>query len=188
MRLPFAGFYWRARSRSYQGHFKVKSAIILNKNIFLLFPYVFFLQRSVPQGCSCHIVAGKPSNTHPRWYSDYMWLGGVIPHSYITRPFLSHPVPTLTSVQNEVNWSLVEHMGFKSQNTLGTHSWVIKVTWFGVALYSGFDTRVRTMSYKGHFKGKADKLLDRNTFVISFHGFSGYWWPYCFGLSDDIKT
>ena len=33
----------------------------------------------VPQGCSWHIVAGKPSNTHPRGYSDFMWLGGVIP-------------------------------------------------------------------------------------------------------------
>ena len=35
------GFYCRVKSRSYQGHFKVKLAIILNKNMFLQFPYVF---------------------------------------------------------------------------------------------------------------------------------------------------
>ena len=28
-------------------------------------------------------------------------------------------------------------MGFKSKNTWGTHTWVIKVTWHGVALYWG---------------------------------------------------
>ena len=38
---PLLGFYCRVRSRSYQGHFKVKTAIILNKNMFLQFPYVF---------------------------------------------------------------------------------------------------------------------------------------------------
>ena len=83
------GFYCRVRSRSYQGHFKVKPAIILNKNIFLQFPYILF-QRSIPQGCSWHIVAGKLSKTHPRGYSDYTRLGGVIPHSYIIRPLLYH--------------------------------------------------------------------------------------------------
>ena len=35
------GFYCRVRSRSYQGYFKVKPAIILNKNMFLQFPCVF---------------------------------------------------------------------------------------------------------------------------------------------------
>ena len=35
------GFYCRVRSGSYQDHFKAKPAIILNKNIFLQFPYVF---------------------------------------------------------------------------------------------------------------------------------------------------
>ena len=78
---PFLGFYCRVRTRSNQGHFKVKPSIISNKNIVLQFTYVL-LQKSVPQGCrTWHIVAGKPSNTHLRGYSDYMWLGGVIPHS-----------------------------------------------------------------------------------------------------------
>ena len=38
---PLLGFYCRVRSRSDQGHFKVKPAIISNKNKFLEFPYVF---------------------------------------------------------------------------------------------------------------------------------------------------
>ena len=38
---PLLGFYCRVWSRSYQGHFKVKLAILLNKNIFLQIPYVF---------------------------------------------------------------------------------------------------------------------------------------------------
>ena len=61
---------WGSTAGSSQGHIKVISrsnpAIILIKNMFLRFPYVFVLQRSVPQDCSLHLVAGKPSNTHPR--------------------------------------------------------------------------------------------------------------------------
>ena len=42
---PLLGLHCRVRSRSYQGHFKGKPAIILNKNIFLQFPYVFFVAK-----------------------------------------------------------------------------------------------------------------------------------------------
>ena len=75
-------------------------------------------------------------------------------------------------------------MGFKSQNT---HTWIIKVTWFGVALYWGSTSGSEQGHIKVIFKGKADTLLNRNPFY-SFHVFSGYWWPYCFGPSDDIET
>ena len=38
---PLLGFCSRVRSRSYKGQVKVKSAKILNNNIFLQCPYVF---------------------------------------------------------------------------------------------------------------------------------------------------
>ena len=50
----------------------------------------------------------------------------------------------------------------------------------------GFYSRAKTRSYKGHFKGKADTVLNRNTFY-SFHVFPGFWWPYSFGPSDDLE-
>ena len=104
--LDFTGYYPKVMSRSSQGHLKVKQAKILNKKYF----YSFLLQRSVPQDCSWHIVAGKPSNTHPRGYGEYYgaWRGNT-PLLYPPSPFISHPLPTLKSMQKMVNWSLVEH-------------------------------------------------------------------------------
>ena len=93
------------------------------------------------------------------------------------------PLPALTSVQNEVNLSLVEQgLLVKKHLNVGNKGDMV----WGCPLL-GFYSKVRNRSYKGNFKGKADKLLNRNTFS-SFHVFSGYWWPYCFGPSDDIET
>ena len=66
-----------------------------------------------------------------------MWLGRVIPHSYIPRPLLYH---TLYQHQNQCKkWSIgvLWNMGLKSQNTWGTHTWVLKVTWVRVAFCLG---------------------------------------------------
>ena len=39
--MAWVALCWSSTAGSGQGHFKVKPAIILNKNIFLQFPYVF---------------------------------------------------------------------------------------------------------------------------------------------------
>ena len=53
--------------KSGQGHVKVicrsNELKYWIKNIFCVF---FLLQESIPQGCSWHILAGEPSNTHPK--------------------------------------------------------------------------------------------------------------------------
>ena len=55
-------------------------------------------------------MAGKPSNMHPRGYSEYyvVWRGNT-PLLYPPSPLISHPLPALKSMQKMVNWSLVEH-------------------------------------------------------------------------------
>ena len=87
-------FCWGSTAESGQGHIKVISRsselYYWIKTFFLQLPYICLFQKSVQQGCSWHIVVGKPSNTHPMGYGDYMWLGGVIPRSYINRPLLYH--------------------------------------------------------------------------------------------------
>ena len=99
-----------------------------------------------------------------RGYSDYTWLGGVIPHSYITRPLLYHTLyQRVTSVQNEVNWSFVEHVLQVKKHLRHPHLGNKGDMARGCPLL-GFYSRVMTRSYKGHFKGKADTLLNRNTF------------------------
>ena len=110
-------------------------------------------------------MAGKPSTMHPRGYSAYMWLGGVITLLlYHLSPLLSHPVPALTSVQNEVNWSPVEHILQVTKHLRHSHPGNKDEMSWGCPLL-GFYSRVQTRSYKGHFKSKADKLLNTNTFL-----------------------
>ena len=124
------------------------------------------LQRSVPQGCSWHIVAGKPSNTHPRGYSEYYvaWRGDT-PLLYPPSPLISHPLPTLKSMQkNGVLWK----MGLKSQSTWGTHNWVGLLTLgnmgWGCPLL-GFYCRVMSRSYQGHFNVNPAIILNTNIFL-----------------------
>ena len=157
-------------SRSCQGHLKVKQAKILNKKQFSH----FLLQRSVPQGCSWHIVTGKPSNTHSRGYSDYYvaWKGNT-PSLYPPSPLISHPLPTIKSLQKMVNWGVVEHGLEVTKHLRHPHLGTKGDMGWGCPLL-GFYCRVRSRSYKGHFKGKAEKLLNSNNFY-SFHVFSGYW-------------
>ena len=146
-------------------HLKVKQAKILNKKHFLQF---FLLQRSVPQGCSWHILAGKPSNTHSRGYSEYnvAWRGNT-PLIHPPSPLISHPLPTLKSMQKMINWrSLVEHglevtKHLRHQH-LGTEGW-------GCPLL-GLNCRVRSRSYQGHFKVKPAIILNK-TYFYSFHMF-----------------
>ena len=82
--------------RSCQGHVEViwrsNKLKYWIKHIF----YSYLLQRSFPQDCSWHIVAGKPSNTHPRGYSEYYvaWRGNT-PLLYPPSPLISRPPPTL---------------------------------------------------------------------------------------------
>ena len=125
----------------------------------------FLLQTSVPQGCSGHIVAEKPSNTHPRGYSDYYvaWKGN-IPLLYPPSPLISHPLPTIKTMQKMVIWSAVEH-GFEVTkhlshphlDTKGDMGW-------GCPLL-GFYCRVRSRSYQGHFKVKPTIILNKNIFL-----------------------
>ena len=168
-------------SRSYQGHLKVKIAKIFNKKHFSHF--------FVAKECSTRLQL-----TYCDWESlptrilgvtvNIMCLGGVIPHPYIPRPLLYHkPLPTLKSMQKMVNWSFVEHGLVVTKHMRHPHLGTKGDMRWGCTLL-GFYCRVRSRSYKGHFKGKADQLLNRNTFY-SFHVFSGYWWPYCF---DDTET
>ena len=115
-------------------------------------------------------MAGKPSNTHHRGYSKYYvaWRGNT-PLLYPPSPLISHPVPALTSVQNKVNWSLVEHGLQVTKHLKHPYLGNKGVMVWGCPLL-GFYSRVRTRSYKDHFKGRADKLLNRNTFY-SIHVF-----------------
>ena len=121
-----------------------------------------------------YIVAGKPSNTHPRGYSDYTWLGGVIPHCYISPvPLISHPVPALTSVQKKVNCSLVEHGLQVTKHLKHPHLGNKGVMVWGCPLL-GFYSRVRSRSYKGHFKGQSRQVIEQKHF-LQYSCISGYW-------------
>ena len=85
---PLLWFYSRVMSVSCQGHFKVNPDKILNKNMFLQFPYVFgckgvFHKAAVDTvwmgSLPTRIFGGGGGGTVT---TEYMWLGGVIPHSY----------------------------------------------------------------------------------------------------------
>ena len=69
----------------------------------------------------------------------------------------------MSRVQNKVNWSIAEHGLQVTKHLKHPHLGNKSVMVWGCPLL-GFYSRVRTRSYKGHFKGKADKLLNRNTF------------------------
>ena len=89
--------------------------------------------------------------------------------------FISPPVPPLISVQNEVNWGLVERGLEVTKHLRHPHLGNKRDMVWGCPLL-GFYSRVRTRSYKGHFKGKADQLFNRNTFysLMYFLVISGY--------------
>ena len=170
---PLLGFYCRVRSRSYQGHFKVKPAIILNKNIFVQFPYVFSCKRVFHKAAVdiyCGWEAFQPVSQGVQWL--YVAWRGNTPLLYHPSPHISHPLPALTSVKNKVNWSLVEHGLQVTKHLKHPHLGNKGVMVWGCLLL-GFYSRVRTRSYKRHFKGKADKLglLNRNTFYSMDHVF-----------------
>ena len=101
-------------SRSSQGHFKVNPDKMLNKNIFLQFLYVFgfkgvFHKAAVDifwlGNLPTRILGGGGGG-----YSDYRvyvaWRGNT-PLLYHPSPLISPSLPALTSVQKEVNWSIV---------------------------------------------------------------------------------
>ena len=98
---------------------------------------------------------------------NIMWLGGVIPQYYRVyppSPLISHPLPTIKSMQKMVNWSCVEH-GLKVTKQLrhphlGTKG---DVGW-GYPLL-GFYCRVGSRSYQGHFRVKSAIILNKNIFL-----------------------
>ena len=144
-------------SRSCQGHIKViwrsKLPKYLIKNIFNI-----FCCKGVFHKAAADILRlGKPSNTHPRGYSEYYvpWRGNT-PPLYHPSPPSSQASTNTKSMQKMVNWSLVghglevtKHMRHPDLGTKGDIRW-------GCTLL-GFYCRVRSRSYKGHFKGKADQ-------------------------------
>ena len=93
---PLLGLYSRVRSRSHQGHFKVKPAIILNKNIFFQFPYVFCCKGVFPKVAVD--ICGWEAFQHASQGVQglYVALRGITPLLYHPSPLISHPVPALT--------------------------------------------------------------------------------------------
>ena len=101
---PLLRLYCRVRSRSYQSHFKVKPAIILNKNIFLQFSYVFCC-KEVFHKAAVDILWPGSLPTRTLGSTVTIWLGGVIPHSYITLPSYITPC---TSANISAKWGQLE--------------------------------------------------------------------------------
>ena len=74
------------RSRSCQGHLKVKTAKILKKKTC----FTVFCCKWVFHKAAVDIFWLESLPPPILGHGDYMWLGGVIPHSYITRTLLYH--------------------------------------------------------------------------------------------------
>ena len=104
----------------------------------------------------------KPSNTHPRGYSDYYvaWKGNT-PLLYHPSPLISHPLPTLKSMQKMVNWGVVEHGLEVTIHLRHPHLGIKGDMGWGCPLL-GFYCRVRSRSYQGHFKVKPAIILIKN--------------------------
>ena len=115
---PLLGFCSRVRSRSYKGQVKVKSAKILNNNIFYSV-HMFLLQGGVPLDYSLHNVAGS---------------------------LISPPVLALTSGQNEVNRSLEEHGLHVTEDLRHPHLDIKGDMGWGCPLL-GLYSRIRIRSY-----------------------------------------
>ena len=107
-------------------------------------------------------MAGKPFNTHPRGYSDYYvaWKSNT-PLLYPTSPLISHPLPTLKSMQKMVNWGVVEHGLEVTKHLRHPHLGTKGDKGWGCPLL-GFYCRVRSRSYQGHFKVKPTIILNKN--------------------------
>ena len=96
---------------------------------------------------------------------NMIWLGGVIPHSYIPpSPLISHPLPTLKSMQKVVNWRLVEHWLEVTKHLRQPHLG-IKGDMGWVCPLLGLYCRVRSRSYQGHCKVKPAIILNKNIFL-----------------------
>ena len=186
---------WVALSRgstawSGQGHIKVitrsNQLWYWIKTYFFYSFHVFFCCKEVFHKAAVDIVwlgslptrilGGTVTRLYVAWRGNIPLFISPVP-SYITPCSL----PALTSVQNEVNWSFV-----KSQNTWGTLTWLIKVTWFGVTFYWGSTLGSGQVHIKIMSRAKQMKYWIET--LNSFHVFSSYWWPYCFGPWDDIET
>ena len=118
------------------------------------------------------LQAGKPSNTHPRGYRDYYvaWKGNT-PLLCPPSPLISHPLPTLKSMQKMVNWSVVEHGLEVTKHLRHPHLGTKGDIGWGCPLL-GFYCRVRSRSYQCHFKVKPAIILNKNIFLQ---------FPYVFG-------
>ena len=110
-------------------------------------------------------MAGKPSNTHLRGYSEYyvVWRGNT-PLLYPPFPLISHPLPTLKLMQQMVNWSLVKHGLEVTKHLRHPHLGTKGDMGWGCPLL-GFYCRVRSRSYRGHFKVKPAIILNKNIFL-----------------------
>ena len=161
-------------SRSCQRHLKVKQAKILNKKHFLHFfvTKVFSTRLQLLWlGIFPERILGGTVNI--------IWLGGVIPHSYIPpSPLISHPLPTLKPMQKIVNWRLVEHSlkvtKHLRQPHLGTKGDMV----WGCPLL-GLYYRVRSRSYQGYCKVKPAIQLNKTIFLQ---------FPYFFFVAKECST
>ena len=146
------GFYSRVMSVSCQGHFKVNPDKILNKNMFLQFPYVF----------GCKGVFHKAA-------VDTVWMGSLPTRILGGGGGVQWP-PGICGLEGwypTLVWhglEITKHLRHPQLGTKGDMGW-------GWALL-GFYSRVMSVSCQGHFKVNPDKILNKNMFLQ---------FPYVFG-------